>query len=131
MLWKEVGKACQWKHPRAPTVRLLFQDERATPAVLSFLRDTKVGRITSREVPAGVEWEELDEGIELWPAEDVGRDEEGGEGGPGPPWAKVSFPLFLLWCALKIVRLAEMGRKRRGSPTWTAAAGRRWEKRNM
>ena len=23
-LWKCVGKACKWKHPRAPTVRLLF-----------------------------------------------------------------------------------------------------------
>ena len=26
-LWRSVGKACEWKHPRAPTVRLLFKDE--------------------------------------------------------------------------------------------------------
>ena len=45
-LWKNVRKASEWKHPRAPTVRLLFRDERATPAVLciQFLQDTKVGR---------------------------------------------------------------------------------------
>ena len=42
-LWRSIGKACEWKHPRAPTVRLLFQNERANPAVLTFLRDTMVG----------------------------------------------------------------------------------------
>ena len=44
-LWKEIGKACEWKHPRAPAVRLLFQDRRTIPAVLCFLRDTEVGRM--------------------------------------------------------------------------------------
>ena len=43
-LWKEVGKRCGWKHPRAPRVALLFNDERATKAVLSFLRKTRVGQ---------------------------------------------------------------------------------------
>ena len=36
------------------------------PAVVSFLQDTKVGRITSKEIPREVKWEGLDEGIELW-----------------------------------------------------------------
>ena len=27
---ESVGKACEWKHPRAPTAELLFQDGRAT-----------------------------------------------------------------------------------------------------
>lgn len=37
---KTVGKCCGWKHPRASSVALLFDSERATRAVLSFLRDT-------------------------------------------------------------------------------------------
>ena len=64
-LWKEVGKACRWKHPRAPSVRLLFRDERTTPAFLKFLRTTKVGR---RVTLAPQAKEEL-EGIELCPPE--------------------------------------------------------------
>ena len=40
-LWKEIGEACGWKHPRAPSVRNMFRDEWATEAVLIFLRDTK------------------------------------------------------------------------------------------
>ena len=35
---------CGWKHPRAPTVRLFFRDERTTPVVLTFLWDTNVER---------------------------------------------------------------------------------------
>ena len=36
---------CEWEHPRASRVALLLNDERATEAVLSFLRGTKVGQI--------------------------------------------------------------------------------------
>ena len=50
-LWRSVGKACEWKHPRAPAVRLLFQDERATPVVLAFLRGTKIGRMVTLAPP--------------------------------------------------------------------------------
>lgn len=35
-------------NPRAPSARDMFGDERATEAVLTFLRDTKVGRVGSR-----------------------------------------------------------------------------------
>lgn len=42
---ESVGKACGWKHPWAPSVRRLFDDDRATPAVLNFLRETNVGRL--------------------------------------------------------------------------------------
>ena len=83
-LWKEVGKACEWKHPR-PTVRLLFNDDRATPAVLDFLRDTRVGRVFT---PAALEEGEEDgqEEIELRPWEgEFSWNENGEEGGPGPP----------------------------------------------
>lgn len=41
-LWKKIGKDCGWRHPRAPTVRLLWR-EGATEAVLEFLRGTRVG----------------------------------------------------------------------------------------
>ena len=42
-LWEDVGYLCGWKHPWAPRMALLSGDERATKAVLSFLRKTKVG----------------------------------------------------------------------------------------
>ena len=45
VLYKSVGKACGWKHPRAPAVRALFQGERASPAALTFLWGTKVGEM--------------------------------------------------------------------------------------
>ena len=31
-MWKAIGKVCEWKHPRAPSVRLLW-DRRAMEAV--------------------------------------------------------------------------------------------------
>ena len=78
-LWKEVGKRCGWKHPRAPRVALLFGDERATKAVLPFLRKTRVGQLIT--IPPR-EWGEEEEA-------ENGRDErveaEGEDGVPGPP----------------------------------------------
>ena len=79
-LWKIVGKGCGWKYPRAPAVRLLFQDERATPAVL---RETRVGSMVTL-VPPEEEWEELEE-IVLRPEGEVSQEEGGEEGGPPPP----------------------------------------------
>ena len=66
---------CEWRTPRAPAVRLMFDDVRAAPAVLSFLRDTRVGRM----VPLALQ--------EEWRGEDTGREvaREGEEDGPGPP----------------------------------------------
>ena len=67
------------------TVRLLSKNKRATPAVLQFLRDTKVGRTVAlppKEEEG--EWEGLEE-IELCAEEDEGQGVCGGEGGPGPP----------------------------------------------
>ena len=42
-LRRSVGGACEWKHPRAPALRLLFQDEHATPAVPTFTRGERSG----------------------------------------------------------------------------------------
>ena len=49
-MWKEIGKACEWKHRRTPSVRFLW-DGRATEAVLEFLRTTMVGCIGAERVP--------------------------------------------------------------------------------
>ena len=44
-MWQRVERGCEWEPPRPPSVRLLFRDERATPAPLEFLADTRVGRM--------------------------------------------------------------------------------------
>lgn len=67
-----IGKACGWKHPRAPSAKKTFEDKRATEAVLTYLRDTRAGYMVS-----------------LVPLEEEGgpglpQDEEGEGGGPGP-----------------------------------------------
>ena len=46
-LWMRVKADCEWGGPRAPSVRTLFNDPRAIPAVLEFLKDTKVGQMPS------------------------------------------------------------------------------------
>ena len=77
-LWKKVGYLCGWKHPRAPRMALLFGDERATKAVLSFLRKTKVGqRVTIP--PRGEEGEEEGEEGSKGKRDEVGR-RRGGQG---------------------------------------------------
>ena len=43
-LWEDIGKACRWKHPRAPSVERLWK-EKATEAVLRFLKDARMGCI--------------------------------------------------------------------------------------
>ena len=75
---------CEWGGSRAPSVRLPFRDERATPAFLEFLEKPRVERMPGLAL-RGVEEEESDlEEIEMW----LDKDELGGggeEGGPGPP----------------------------------------------
>lgn len=72
---KRIGKECGWKHPRAPLVRLLWK-ERATEAVLEFLRDARAGRRAAVMVTIG-------------PQEDRGEESErragDEESGPAPP----------------------------------------------
>ena len=73
----------------ATAVRLLFWDARATPALLEFREDTKVARMPSQILLAGVSVEdenELEE-LVLWPpgeeeAESNGESEE--EDRPAP-----------------------------------------------
>ena len=57
--WKKTEKMCEWERQRAPSVRLMFNDVRAAPAVLSFLRDTRVARMISL-APRGEEGAEED-----------------------------------------------------------------------
>ena len=69
--------------PRAPSIRRLFRDPRATPALLDFLRDTRVGRMLGLAL-YGVMKEDLGREVELW-AEEESLESEGEEGVPGPP----------------------------------------------
>ena len=80
---------CEWGTSRAPSVRTLFKDPRAIPAVLEFLQDTKAGQMPSQILlRGGIEVEEEDlEDIELWAEDSGGREVEENEeeDGPGPP----------------------------------------------
>ena len=70
-LWRRIGKDCRWQHPRAPSVRWLWE-ERAIEEVLEYLGDTRLGcRVSPGR--AGVD---EDGGVEEAP---------GSEGGPNPP----------------------------------------------
>ena len=65
-LWEGIGKAQEWKHPRAPSGKWLWK-EKSTEAVLAFLRDTRVGCVrVERRLPedAGVRTGSGDEGEE-------------------------------------------------------------------
>ena len=80
-LWKDIGKAQGWRHPRAPSGKWLWK-EKSTEAVLVFLKSTRVGCISTRRVPP----EELAKDEEEDAEVAGGRvREEGEEGGPGPP----------------------------------------------
>ena len=65
---------CEWSGPRAPLVRRMTDDVRTTPAVLTFLRYTRVGRVVALAPP------EVEEGE----VEDSVDEESGEESGPGP-----------------------------------------------
>ena len=87
-LWRRVKADCEWGGPRAPSVRTLFNDPRAIPAVLEFLQDTKVGQMPSQILlRGGVEVEEDLEDVELWAEDSEAREREENEeeDEPGPP----------------------------------------------
>ena len=83
---------------------MTFQDDRANPAVLTFLRETEVGRVI-RLVP---------------PEEEDGEEggDEGEEGGPSQPLEYIlSFP-FLLFCIYFPLSyfLRRLGMEEKGKP---------------
>ena len=89
-LWIRVKADCEWGGPRAPSVRTLFNDPRAIPAVLEFLEDTKVGKMPSQVLlGGGVEMEKGEDfkDIELWAEESRAQevDDYEEEDEPGPP----------------------------------------------
>lgn len=71
-------EACGRKNPRVASVRLLSKDGKATPTVLAFLREAKVGEMVSL-TPSEVEEGEALEVSELRPQEEAEEDR------PGPP----------------------------------------------
>ena len=80
-LWQRVN--AESGSYRAPSVRRPFNEPQATEAVLDFLRTTRVGRLPGL-VMFGIMEEESGTGLELW-ADSENPEEEGNEGGPGPP----------------------------------------------
>ena len=81
---------CEWGG--APSIRFLFGNERAEPAILEFLGKTRVGEMPGRILLAGGPDLEEEEELETLSLQVVGE-EEGGcdissseeEAGPGPP----------------------------------------------
>ena len=84
-LWKDIGRAHGWRHPRAPSGKWLWK-EKSTEAVLTFLKSTRVGCINTKRVPPEehVEDQAENEKEEVQGMESR-EEEEGEEGGPGPP----------------------------------------------
>ena len=71
--------------PRISSVRGLFYDARATPAVLDFLRKTKVGKMPDLEI-YGIQEDELGQDMELWAdGEETSEEDFAIEGGSNPP----------------------------------------------
>ena len=90
--------------PRAPTVRLHFQDEWATAAVLTSPRETKIGRVAAL-TPSGEEeeLEELEE-IMLRPEEEEGQNEK--RRGWARPSLRMSFCLlYIFFCFFSLSHL--------------------------
>ena len=87
-LWQRIRLDTGWGG--ASSVRRLFGDERAVPAILGFLEDTRVGKIPGRALLAGgpdLEEEEL-EYVSLRAREEeeeTGMSSSEEEDGPGPP----------------------------------------------
>ena len=86
-MWKDAGNLCEWKHPRAPRVALLFDDERPTKAVRPFLRGTKIGQMVTLPPrgegrAGGEDAEDWEEEFEEEAGEEV--EVEGEEGGADP-----------------------------------------------
>ena len=88
-VWQRIRSDCVWGG--APSIRWLFGDEKAVPAILEFLEDTRVGRVPGRILLAGgPDFEE--EGLECFSLRVQGEGEEGTgvssseeEDGPGHP----------------------------------------------
>jgi hypothetical protein len=48
-LWRRLRKKCKWKERRKIPMSQVFDTEEAVKAVLKFLRDTEVGRVSGGE----------------------------------------------------------------------------------
>ena len=65
---EERQEVMQVEAPAGPVCQVAPPDERATPVVLTFLRETKVGRVITL-APPNEKWEEELGRIGLWPEE--------------------------------------------------------------
>ena len=99
-LWRRVEAECEGG-PGVPSVGGLFRGPRATPAVLDFLRDTRVGKMPGLELH-GVREDELGREMELWAEEESSNDEEE-EGEPDSPKGFVFSFFFFFFCLSFVV----------------------------
>ena len=83
-MWKSIGEAHGWKRPRAPAVKWLWK-KKSTEAVLEMLRDTRLGRVSTRRTLPG----------ETIRDEEVGSGDQEEEGGPAPRSCKFFFFITL------------------------------------
>ena len=53
VMWKKIERLCEKREPVAPSLRAMFDDPRATPAVLTFLRGHEGGNDDLAETSGG------------------------------------------------------------------------------
>ena len=118
VMWKRIRRLCEKRGPVAPSVRAMFGDSRAAPAVLTFLRDTRVGKMASLS-PRGQNWREGERDSQS----------EGEEAGPGPPQNVPFFSFLFLssflcpFCFLGALFFGWKGGRRDGDPTVAGSVG--------
>lgn len=116
---------CGWESPRAPSVRLLFRDARVTPALLEFLEDIRVGRISGRVLLAGgpdLNEDEIEE-VELWAREkEEGSDISESRMGLAHP-TSLCLSFVLREGAFSLLLFGGIREGEQGCPTLTVQAG--------
>ena len=81
VVWRGVGKACEWKHPRAPSFRILF----SSPDLPSGDKGWEYGKFSAQR-RMGRTWRSLSSSLE-------GEGNKGRWGGRGPGPRECAFPL--------------------------------------
>ena len=88
-MWKRIRLGCGWGG--TPSIRRLFRDERAVPAILEFLGVTRVGKMPGLiQLAGGPDIGEEDLEVISLLVQGEGKEETGvssseEEDGPGPP----------------------------------------------
>ena len=112
-MWKSIGKAYEWKRPRAHH-RTLFQSDKTTQVALIFLRKTMVGRVFNL---ATLMEEDLNVEDRAVPLGEMGGgwDGQGEVGGTWPPLeSTLSFISYVYFFAAPFVLCLYLSRRNGG-----------------